>query len=51
MRSGRVEFHAVPLAVAEGHGVRLEALGLRDGERGGGVESATEEDDCFGVHV
>ncbi len=41
-----IELGGVALAVAKRQGVAIEALALGDGERGGGVEAAGEEDDC-----
>ena len=42
-----LEFDLVALAVAEGHGVDVEALGLGDRECGGGVEAAAQQADGF----
>src|SRR6266480_4141922 len=41
-----IELGGVALAVAKRQSVAVEALALRDRERGGGVEAAGEEDDC-----
>ena len=47
--SSGIELQAVPLPVPKGKGVTGEAIGLGDGERGGGVEATGEEDDSTGT--
>ncbi len=47
--SSGIELQAVPLPVPEGKGVTGKAVGLGDGECGGGVEAAGEEHDCAGT--
>ena len=37
---GRLELEPVALAVVDGQGMAFETLALRDGQRGGGIESA-----------
>ncbi len=46
--SGRSELAFVPLAVVEGQGDGLKALGAGDGQHRRRVEAAREEDDRFG---
>src|SRR5439155_5797162 len=48
---GGGDFHRVPLAVAEGEGVDFVALGAGDGQRGGGIQAAAEQDDGAKVIV
>ena len=40
---GRLDLVAVPLPVAEGHGVHGEAVALGDGQHGGGIEAAAQQ--------
>jgi hypothetical protein len=49
LAAGALELDGVALAVAEAEGVGLAVLGGGEGEDGGGVEAAAEEDDGAGA--